>query len=373
MNQGSDPAPYFLGSTVLIAETGSSTHKVIDGQQRLTTLTILFCVLRELAQNKETKDSLDQRIRESADKFAGSKNRYRLQLRERDEEFFRDNVQEPGRIDRFLSQDLRHHSDARQLILASTRLLHTELSEKSEDERDKLAEFVIGHCYLVAVQAYDKDAAHRIFSVLNARGQDLLPTDILKADVIGGVPANAGEAYTKIWEDIEDELGRDRFLELFAHMFVIETGDRAHRELAKEFEEKALSKYTAIEFVDTVLSRYATAFQTVTQASYTSSRHAEDVNKFLGYLGRLLADNFDWVPPAMAIFNRFESEPETLLKLMKGLDRLAYIMFITGVGRDARISRYAPAISAVKEGAAPMKSCPALHRVATNSVPLPER
>src|SRR4051794_19496601 len=40
--------PYFLGSIVLTKEEHEPTSDVIDGQQRLTTLTILMSVLRHL-------------------------------------------------------------------------------------------------------------------------------------------------------------------------------------------------------------------------------------------------------------------------------------------------------------------------------------
>ncbi len=42
-------SPYFLGSIVLVKNEGNSQSDVVDGQQRLTTLSMLFCVLRELA------------------------------------------------------------------------------------------------------------------------------------------------------------------------------------------------------------------------------------------------------------------------------------------------------------------------------------
>ena len=49
-------------------------------------------------------------------------------------------------------------------------------------------------------------SAFRIFSVLNDRGLNLLPTDILKSDVIGKVPAAKQDVYTDKWEEIEDDL-----------------------------------------------------------------------------------------------------------------------------------------------------------------------
>src|SRR2546423_15250991 len=45
-------SPYFLGSIVLIKEPQASEADVVDGQQRLTTLTILLSVLRDLSAPK---------------------------------------------------------------------------------------------------------------------------------------------------------------------------------------------------------------------------------------------------------------------------------------------------------------------------------
>ena len=53
---------YFLGPMILIRAPGGY-FEVVDGQQRLTTLTILFCVIRDVYGNKtpfgEIIDKLD--------------------------------------------------------------------------------------------------------------------------------------------------------------------------------------------------------------------------------------------------------------------------------------------------------------------------
>lgn len=53
MNAGGDE-PYFLGSIVLIRPPKETVGQVVDGQQRLTTLTILAAVLRDL-ETDETR------------------------------------------------------------------------------------------------------------------------------------------------------------------------------------------------------------------------------------------------------------------------------------------------------------------------------
>ena len=342
--------PYFLGSIVLIARPGSREHDVIDGQQRLTTLTMLFCALRELSEDVDKQNSLDDRIRERQDVFAGRRDRFRLEIRKQDQEFFHDNVQEPGKLVDFIARSAERATDSRRLILENARFLHEELSRLSVEVRDALSKFIITRCYLVVVSAYNRESAHRIFSVLNARGLDLTPTDILKSDVMGEIPAKNETRYAALWETTEDELGREKFRELFAHIFVIETGNRFHRELAKAFKEEVLSKINGTDFVNETLIPYAEAFQIVTSATYASRARAEDVNRMLNHLREL--DNDDWIPAAMVFYDRHKSDPETLLNLLTELDRLAYAMLITATRRDPRIVRYRKMLESAKNGEA---------------------
>ena len=80
-------SPYFLGSIVLIKNEGDSRSAVVDGQQRLTTLSMLFCVLRELAAG-DAQSELDGFVREAGNSLRGTQDRFRLSLRARDRDFF---------------------------------------------------------------------------------------------------------------------------------------------------------------------------------------------------------------------------------------------------------------------------------------------
>jgi uncharacterized protein DUF262 len=62
----SSQEPYFLGSIVLVKPEDDPQCDVIDGQQRLTTLTILRAVLRELSQNEKIRQGLNLQIWEPA-------------------------------------------------------------------------------------------------------------------------------------------------------------------------------------------------------------------------------------------------------------------------------------------------------------------
>ena len=64
-----DLAPYFLGSIVLIKDDELDA-KVVDGQQRLTTLTMLLAVLRSLIKS-ENADALTDFLCEKGNLIKG--------------------------------------------------------------------------------------------------------------------------------------------------------------------------------------------------------------------------------------------------------------------------------------------------------------
>ena len=345
-------SPYFLGNIVLIKDGMLSKSEVIDGQQRLATLTMLFCVLRELSSEPNAKTSLDGFVREAGDIFRKTQDQYRVNLRTRDQQFFQTNVQEIGGIARFLETTTTDFSDSQQRIIENTRHLYSEISKFDEENRQTLAAFVAQQCYLVIVTTSDKSSAYRIFSVLNDRGLSLSPTDILKAEIVGKMQTPEEERqYADKWESIELELGRDDFQSLFGYIRMIHLKAKQRRALQEEFQENILGEITntkAKEFIDAELEPYANVYGTVSRESYSGSEDAESINTYLKYLNRL--DNADWIPPAMAFFHRNQNHNGQLVRFVKDLERLAYGMFIIRANVNDRINRYASVLDYIEQG-----------------------
>ena len=350
---------YFLGSIVLIRNSDSGSYQVIDGQQRLTTLTMLFCVLRELSDDKDSKDSLDIYVREKGNRFAGSKDRFRLSIKQRDNDFFQENVQEADKLSGFFQKGNKfptYETDSQKKIFDNVSRLWKQLEGKSTEKRDALSEFIVQRCYFVVVTASDRTSAHRIFSVLNTRGLNLEAIDILKAEVLGQVhevDKDKEKEYTKKWEDIEEDLGRADFQNLFAHIYVISKKNRHHRELAEAFMRDVLIGENPIgaDFIDNVLDPYSDSYQVVSGAKYLgpgNDKAIKEINLYLSYLG--LTDNDDWIPPAMEYYTKHKNDDAAILQFLKEFDRLAYSLFIRRVRRDPRINRFAKVLSAIQEG-----------------------
>ena len=346
MNRDSEE-PYFLGSVVLIKGEDSPRSEVVDGQQRLTTLTILLCVLRELASETDARQ-LDQSIRQTGNEFQGTEDRYRISIREEDREFFQDRIQVPGRIDTFLTEDPVRFTDSRKLLQSNARYLREELSKLSESSRRDLAMYVIRNCCLVVVAASEGESAHRIFQVMNDRGRDLTATDILKAEILSKIPSDVQGSYAEKWVEIEDGLGRDRFGALFAHIRMIYRKDKQRGTLQSEFRDAVLNDVSGQQFVDNVLEPYGQVYAIVSEALYESSEDPDSVNVPLRHLSHL--DNVDWIPPAMAYFLRNRNHHASLTEFTRDLERLSYGLFILRANVNDRINRHSRVIGSIERG-----------------------
>ncbi len=213
-----------------------------------------------------------------------------------------------------------------------------------------MARFLDQRCYLVVVSSSDIDSAYRIFSVMNDRGLNLSPTDILKAEIIGLLPENRRSTYTKKWDDLEEGLGRENFRNLFAHIRMIYMQSKQQQTLAQEFRESILTQTETKggKFIDDVLIPSSESYLIVLNGIAQDTKNAEEVNKYLRYLRRL--DNSDWVPPAIAFFKRYENNFDAILKFARDLERLAYALFIRRARINERISRYVDVLRSIEKG-----------------------
>lgn len=340
---------YFLGSIVLIKEEGKPQAEVIDGQQRLTTLTILLSALT--AQfTAELRADFENYIREPGRASQGLKPKPRLALRERDRQFFADYVQglklaelvalDPAQLDNESQRNVRRNAEVMLQRLKTT----------FGEDTDRLCEFgafLVQRCFLVAVSTPSQQSAFRVFSVLNSRGLDLLPTDIIKSDVIGSIKQARQEAFTETWEELEVETGRDGFAEVFGHIRMIYAKEKARRSLLEEFRERVIAKVgSAEDLVSKVVEPYTQAYLIAKHCQYVSTSNAAEINALLKWLNRI--DNSDWLPSAMKFLAEHENDAAYVHWFLRKLERLAACMHICGYDVNARIERYATLLRALE-------------------------
>lgn len=248
---------YFLGSVVLVKSHGSPEAKVVDGQQRLTTLTILFSVLRDLTDDMQARLKRERYVKQAADEDMGLREKLRLQLRRQDQAFFEKHVQTTGATSALPTFAGLEGSQAR--IVENAVIIRARLEAMSEVQRSEFIRFLLLNCYLVVVEVPTDTAARRIFTVLNARGMDLSATDILKADLLERA-GHTERTLAERWEECERALDRDGFSELFTHIRMIFERDKPRNSLENGFADNVPPfKGDPGTFMDQVLEPYADA------------------------------------------------------------------------------------------------------------------
>lgn len=341
---------YFLGSIVLIKDEGKPHSEVIDGQQRLTTLTILLAALTQRATG-QIRDAFHRYLCEPGNVLEGLAQKPRLTLRERDSSFFKRYVQDVALDDLMEMDPAKLENESQRNIQANARLFLQRLEAAfgvDAQAATQFGGFLVQRCFLVAVSTPSQQSAFRVFSVLNSRGLDLLPTDIIKSDVIGKVKPTVRDEYNDTWEELEVETGRDGFAEVFGHIRMIYAKDKARRALLEEFRERVIAKVPSAEdLVSKVIEPYTQAYLVAKYAQYVSTSNAAEVNGLLKWLNRI--DNSDWLPSAMKFLAEHESDASYVLWFVKRLERLAAYMHVCGYDVNNRIERYAKVLTALEK------------------------
>lgn len=344
--------PYFLGSIVLVKAGSDPRAEVIDGQQRLTTLSILFAALRDLTANSKLAAELAKVVVEPGEILAGTQAKPRLTLRKRDANFFADRVQAEGATEDLVALDDAHlKTDAQKAIRDNTAALRERLAVWPDDKLQRLAAMLGTRTFLVVVSTPDLNSAHRIFSVMNARGLDLTPSDIFKSKVIGDVTDEDAAEYADKWEQEEVDLGRDAFADLFGHVRMIFMKERASKVLLQEFDEQVLSKYLpgkARTFVDDVLIPYSDAYEHLLTQNYPDDVNWSPVNNWLRRLMQI--DNDNWRAPALWALKEHGNDPAYLSAFLRKLERLAASMLLRRVYATPRGTRYGELLKQLEKG-----------------------
>jgi hypothetical protein len=230
---------YFLGPLIVTRSKSSDGLEVIDGQQRLVTLTILLAILRDLLPLEDSlRDELQRLIVRPEHRLRRLAECSRVQIREPDQARFARWIQTPGGT-RDLPED-DEESEPWTRILEASAQIAGELDNPHPDYIAQLASFILSNCYVIQVTARNLDDGYVLFRSLNSRGQPLNELDLARAELLG-----AGDTGVRIdvvqlardWNAAEANLGREEFAEYLQSVLslvVSQPQGRGLRDLIKE-------------------------------------------------------------------------------------------------------------------------------------------
>lgn len=360
--QGKDSG-YFLGPILLLRNDRNSDprapadddgpevrdHQIIDGQQRLATLTILACVLRDLAHESDPDalPYLDPMIRCRTE--AGEPRRWRLQMRGAAQRTMAACIQMPGStlIETATDGPREGQTEAEALLLAVRDHFVELLSDRDQSALERIATFIAHECEIAVITTGDVDRAHRTFTVLNNRGRPLNRSDIINAQLMDDVAGGELSRLQGEWERLSHQLAGN-FEALFSHVHAAFGDPRLS--IIADFQRLAKAAGGGGRFVDRVLLPFGRTFITLITASHSGSPLSDEINRRLRHLAWL--SSAEWIPPVLLWWTRNPDQPEQLSAFLHQIDRLAYGMRILGLGGDKRLARMHQVRAAIEKGAA---------------------
>jgi hypothetical protein len=355
------PTPCFLGSILVLrqgieagqgderdnadAAQGAGQLLVVDGQQRLITLTMLAACLRD-ALSGDVASRLQALV-----ELAGGP---RLMLREVDAEYFAQAVLRRGATRRGLARLEDNASLAHANIRENRAALLTRLKHLDADAKSALALHMLERCRFVLIEADDLDYAHQIFLSINERGKELSVEDIFQAELLGPLDAKQQARYAPVIGHIgkyrrEGLRTVSRGKTFFSHYaFAHGWGGQA---LVGAVRSDIREMGGARRFVARKFIPFADAYMALSGMVPLPDGFGAEARVAIEHLQMLEAHGDDeWLATAMLILVRLASGSAETTALLTALDRYAHVMLVQDFGAAERRKRFQPITAAVREG-----------------------
>ncbi len=187
---GDGQEAYFLGSMILI-QSSDEEFLVVDGQQRLATLMVLFCVLRDLGFGG------DGELKNAIQSLANG--RYRLITHPEDQNTFEQEILRRVKFPSHRGSD----ETTKAHFLNAAHTFRECLQGKSESEIIRFREYLLKKVAVITIACGDESFAIRLFEVLNTRGLELTQADLIKGYLRGRCRNDQIAQFSATWREIE--------------------------------------------------------------------------------------------------------------------------------------------------------------------------
>ncbi len=336
---------YFLGTVVVVQPKAGKYSDIVDGQQRITSLTIILAVLRDLAASGDEAHLLHTLV--------GSgmvEKKWRVTLNHLDAEFFRTHVQTRGAtLDynamRAAAKDNESESQLR--IAASVRLVHDALHDMSPENRTAFGRWLLDEVFIGKMRVTEHDIAYKIFVALNQRGLSLSDHDIVKSALFERADFSESELIdeSKRWNSYAQKLGADDFEDLLKQVRFI-YDKQMKGEYIAGLLLAIIPRMPVAQFVGEKLPAFVSAYEVIMKGRRDGAALSPESDRKLRLLGlihhegwRSLALNF--------LVERPESFGDTD-RFLAAVERLTFWLQYAIKDREYRQRRYRRTLDAME-------------------------
>lgn len=241
---------YFMGA-IVINNSKKPELVLIDGQQRLTTISILMCVLRDIAKEKGD-NQLAQQISQSYLGLLNLRTRRtepKLVLNDRNNQFYQENIVEIKELDDLNKLSKKRTTDkSNKLIIDAYLLLYQQVQQRISRTEEfiealiQLEECIRNKLISIVISVADEANSYLIFETLNDRGLELSVADLLKNYLFSRASDRLQEAQ-RTWIEIDLLVGKFELTRFIRHYWLSSYGvvreKELYRSIARELQNSS--------------------------------------------------------------------------------------------------------------------------------------
>lgn len=321
---------YCLGRLMLAKSWDSTETELVDGHQRLITLTIIFAVLRDLEIDAERRTWLHSFVVGTAE---NGKPEYRLSAQATPSRFFATQVQEPGSTEDILAVGIDELSDPERNIYENRETIRAELTGNGMDDsvRRAIADFLAAKCHVIITQVEDQDLAWSLMHTEQETRLDFTSADQAKAILLSEMPAADRITCSRMWEGCEALITATDMYRLLVHIGAMRFRYRVQSSTLIEHEiiHRFRLQSGGFAFMDQEYVPNAERLSDIRRGSVgAEGAHRAEIAASIAYMTSI--DQHFWVPAALSWLGlRGAADPETK-HFFNRLDRLVWVLRIAG-------------------------------------------
>ena len=183
---------YFLGSIITAKPRDNEKSlysDVVDGQQRLTTLMIMFCVIRDLFPDINQDNFDDNPFAVSIDEIKAS-----ISLHGKSERLkLYTHAQHNSDFEKYILKgdtttlsfpykyQIRIDEEPKFKFINTAVIFRNKFNDIGREESEKIIDFIFNKIKLIRIDCKNREFAIKLFQVLNDRGMDLTAADLIKS------------------------------------------------------------------------------------------------------------------------------------------------------------------------------------------------
>ncbi len=203
----SDVPRHFIGSVVAVEAEADPLHdfrdfRVVDGQQRLTTLSVAIAALRDVAAEDEPSqfDRFNAKYLVNTTEPKSSDRWARLVPGEEDQYAYWTVLTDPASASGHTAIGNAYRFFLKQI---------TELRDVGDLQAERLATTIGDRLSLVFVTVSEGERPHKIFESINATGVGLSQSDLLRNYLFMALGQRSNNVYARHWRPLERMLGTE--------------------------------------------------------------------------------------------------------------------------------------------------------------------